>query len=168
MTRLQVGAVVAAAIGCGVGGGALVEALRPPRIVTVTEYKDRVVEHTVTVEKPVVVYRDRVITRTVTRPDGTKVETHVDDKTSKTTGEVTTTRDSDASHVTAARTAPAPDGRWAVRVLAGVDTAGSVLAGAAVDYRLAGPLTVGAWATAPVAGAPGRWTAGVAVGLRLP
>lgn len=168
MTRLQVGAVVAAAIGCGVGGGALVERFRPAKVVTVTEYRDRVVEHTVTVEKPVVQYRDRVVVRTVTKPDGTKIETRTDDKTSKTTGEVTTT--TGIVEVSAGKSAvtSSPEGRWSVRILAGLDTGGSVLAGAGVDYRLIGPFTVGAWGIAPVAGAPGRFAGGVSLGLRLP
>lgn len=167
MTRWQVAAVGGAAILSGIGGGALVERFRAPRIVTVTEYRDRVVEHTVTVEKPVVEYRDRVIVRTVTRPDGTKVETHVDEKSGKTTGEVTTTTDTDARREVVTRVDQRPEGRWSFRALASVDSRGGVGAGGGFDYRLVGPLTVGAYGTAPVAGgAP--FVVGVSLGLRLP
>jgi hypothetical protein len=152
----------------GAAGGALVEGFRPPKIVTVTEYKDRIVEHTVTVEKPVIQYRDRLITRVVTRPDGTKIETHVDDKTSKETGGRTITSNATEERQGESKITQAPEGRWAVRVLAGADTRGSINAGAAVDYRLVGPFTVGAYATAPVAGSPGAFAAGLSVGLRLP
>lgn len=141
-------------------------------MVRVTEYKDRIqtVERTVTVEKPVIQYRDRVTTRTVYR-DGPVRETIVtDDKSSKATGGKETTTDARKTEDVASKTsvAPAPEGRWSVRVAAGLDSAGSVLAGAGADYRLLGPVTVGAWATAPVAGAAGRFSGGVSVGLRLP
>jgi hypothetical protein len=62
----------------------------------------------------------------------------------------------------------APEGRWSFRVLAGVDTGGSVVAGAGVEYRLLGPATAGAQVLAPVAGAPGRFTFLGSLGLRLP
>ena len=125
-------------------------------------------EHTITVEKPVIQYRDRVVVRTVTKPDGTKVETRVDDKTSKTTGEKVVTSDARVTRQETQRVEPAPEGRWSVRALASVDSRGSVGAGAGFDYRLVGPLTVGAWITAPVAGVPGPFVAGVSLGLRLP
>ena len=66
-----------------------------PAVVTQVEYKDRIVtqqvEKQVVVEKPVIQYRDRVVTRYVTRPDGTKIETHVEEQSGRETGEKTTT-----------------------------------------------------------------------------
>lgn len=122
-----------------------------------------------TVEKPTVQYRDRDITRTVYR-DGPVKETVVyKDRDSKTTGGKTTTTNEQTTETKAGSTSVTvnPEGRWSVRVLAGVDTGGSVAAGAGVDYRLVGPLTVGAFGLAPVAGAAGRFTVGVSLGLRL-
>lgn len=134
---------------------------------TVTEYKDRVVEKQVVVEKPVVEYRDRVITRVVTRKDGTKVETHVEDKRSKETGEKVTTTDRAEEKTGQTTVVVNPEGRWSVRALAGVDTRGSVVAGGGVDYRLVGPLTAGAFALAPVGGVPGAFTVGISLGARF-
>lgn len=138
------------------------------RIVTVTEYKDRVVEHTVTVEKPVIQYRDRVITRTVEKPDGTKIETHVTEQSGKETGEKVTHTDRTTDTVLESTTEARPEGRWSVRVLAGANTWGTVSAGGAFDYRFLGPVTAGAWVTVPVAGSPGPVSAGISLGLRLP
>ncbi len=153
------------------GGGGALGAWLHPHVVRVTEYQDRVVtvEHTVTVEKPVVEYRDRVVVRTVTKPDGTKVETHVTEESGKRTGGSVTVTDSHRDETVASRVAVTsqPEGRWNVRLLASVDTRGSVAAGAGADYRVAGPLTLGAFATGPVAGNPGGLTVGVSIGLRL-
>jgi len=137
------------------------------QVVTVTEYKDRVVEHTVTVEKPVIQYRDRVITRTVEKPDGTKIETHVTEQSGKQTGEKVTTVVTDTQRQVAQRQAVAPEGRWSFDVTAGANTWGSVLAGVETHYRLVGPLQVGAWVLVPVAGSPGAVAAGISLGLRL-
>ena len=64
-------------------------------------------------------------------------------------------------------TVTAPEGRWSFGVLAGADSAGSVVAGAGVDYRFLGPATAGVQVLAPVAGAPGRFTLLFRLGLRL-
>lgn len=144
-----------------------------PRKVVVTEYKDRVqvVEHQVVVEKPVVQWRDRDVVRIVYRKDGSKQsETTVREDSGKATGGSTTTTDTNVveTHDLHQSVTTAPEGRWAVRVLAGLDTGGSVVAGAGVDYRLLGPATVGLEVLAPVAGAPGRFTFLVTAGMRFP
>ena len=138
------------------------------KTVTVTEYKDRVVEKQVVVEKPVVTYRDRIIVRTVTKPDGTKVETHVDETSGRRTEGSTTTTEAVRETEVATRTVTAPEGRWSVRLLAGADTHGGIVAGVAGDYRLLGPVTVGVWGTGPVAGSlQSPWTLGVSLGARF-
>lgn len=153
------------------GGAGALGAWLHPRTVTVTEYKDRVqvVEHTVTVEKPVVQWRDRVVTRTVYKDGKVESTTTAETKSGSTTGGKETTTDVTATKETAERVAVtvSPEGRWSVRVLAGANSLGGVVAGAGVEYRAVGPLTLGAWATAPVAGASSGITVGLSLGLRL-
>ena len=159
------------AVASGAIGGALVEGLRKPRTVTVTEYKDRVqtVEHTVTVEKPVVQWRDRVVTRTVYRDGKVESTTTSETKSGSQSGgkETRTDEKTDETKSGETKVTVAPEGRWAVRVLAGLDSRGSVTAGAAGEYRLVGPLTVGAWVLVPVAGTPGAVAVGLSAGLRF-
>jgi hypothetical protein len=127
------------------------------------------VEHVVTVEKPVVQWRDRVSTRTIYR-DGPirevdRTETHSTkvNEGKETTTDVATKTDQE-SHT---KTVTAPEGRWNVRALAGVSSSGGVVAGAGADFRLVGPLTLGAYVTAPVSGSA-PLTVGLSLGLRLP
>lgn len=169
---VAVAVLLAVPLAGGTIGGGLVEGLRKPRTVTVTEYKDRIVtqEKTVTVEKPVVKWRTRTVRIIEYRDNGSVAkETDINSAGGSQAGGKTTTTDErtteDKSGVT--KTVTNPEGRWSFRVLAGADSGGSVVAGAAGEYRLVGPLTIGAWATAPVAGAPGRFTVGASAGMRF-
>lgn len=133
-----------------------------------------------TVRKQLVDLQTTTTVDTTRRPDGTvtshrvtrtekKTETQTDTKKTEEKHEEVATKEDRTTEVDLHRvTTVSPEGRWSFRVLAGADTGGSVVAGAGVDYRLVGPLTVGAWALGPVAGAPGRFTVGISAGLRLP
>lgn len=109
-----------------------------------------------------IVYRDGPVQERIVERTGGSTETK--DTQAKAKDDLHVTQQVTERRVTVT----APEGRWSFRVLAGADTGGSVVAGAGVDYRLVGPLTVGAWALGPVAGAPGRFTVGASIGLRLP
>jgi len=139
---------------------------------TETRTETQTVEHVVTVEKPVIQWRDRVVVRTQYRADGTVSSTVVSktDSGEKKEGSVTTKNEAtDVKEDVKSDKETQPEGRWSVRVLAGVGSNGSISAGAGFDYRLVGPFTVGAWASAPVAGRPGGHVeGGVSLGLRLP
>lgn len=166
--RLLLAGCACLLVALGAAGGAWFH----PRTVRVTEYKDRIqtVEHVVTVEKPVDRWHDRVVERIVYRKDGSKSsETTTTETGGSRTGGSTTVTDTrvDESRSGHESVVTAPEGRWSVRVLAGANTLGGVVAGAGAEYRLVGPLTVGAWATGPVAGASSGFTVGLSLGLRL-
>jgi hypothetical protein len=146
-----------------------------PRVVVKTETKtvqvDHVVVHTVIVEKPVVTYRTRTVTRTVYVPGTTSVASVTvakEDSGSQSQGTVTQSSSVETTKKEAtamSSSSPAPEGRWSVRVMAGLSTSTGTVVGAGADYRLIGPLTLGLWATTTL-GAPSA-QGGVAVGLRL-
>lgn len=115
-------------------------------------------------------WRDRDVVRIVYRKDGSKAsETTIKEDSGKATGGSTTTTDLGITetHDLHQSVTSAPEGRWSFGVLAGADSAGSVVAGAGVDYRFLGPATAGVQILAPVAGAPGRFTLLFKLGLRL-
>ena len=109
-----------------------------------------------------IIYRDGPVReRIVERTGGSETTTDTQEKVKDDLHVETKT--SEHQSVTSA-----PEGRWSFRVLAGVDTAGSVVAGAGVEYRFLGPATAGVQVLAPVAGAPGRFTFLGSLGLRTP
>lgn len=148
-----------------------------PLVTTVTkvQYQDRLVNHdvvkTVTVEKPVITYRTRTITKTVYLPGSSSpssVTTVVEGSGSQSGGTVTQSSSVETTKEVAtgtSSTSTAPEGRWSVRILAGLSTSSGTVVGAGADYRLVGPLTVGAWVTTSL-GSP-SFSGGVALGLRL-
>lgn len=161
------GVVLLCCAGSGAAGARLF-----PRTVRVVEYKDRIqtVEHQVIVEKPVDRWHDRVVEKIVYRKDGSKAsETTTTETGGSHTGGSETTTDTkvDETRTGSVTTTVSPEGRWSVRVLAGPDSAGSVVAGAGVDYRFLGPATAGVEVLAPVAGNAGRFTFLFGLGLRL-
>lgn len=89
---------IAVVVGAAVGSGSVWK-LRPAKVETRTEYKDRVVTQTevkvVTVEKPVIRWKERVVVQY--RSDGS-VATRSEEKSGSDTGEVTTTRETEKSH----------------------------------------------------------------------
>lgn len=154
-------ALVAAALG----------RLVKPKVVTVvkTVQVDHDVVHTVTVEKPVIKYLTRTVVKTVYVP-GTAVvaSTTVTTTSAGSTSQGSTTTTNEAKTETSSAstsTSPVAEGRWSARALVGLSTSSGTVVGAAAEYRLIGPLTVGAWATTTL-GAPSL-QAGASVGLRL-
>ena len=128
---------------------------------------------TVTVDRPVVQWRTKYVEVTKFDPTtGHVIETRKSGETDGKTkeGSTTTTEVSDKGSTksdSVSKTETNPEGRWSVRVLAGANLAGGVVAGAGADYRLLGPLTVGLWVTVPVAGSLTSTSAGASLGLRF-
>lgn len=147
-----------------------------PREVTKTVYQDRIVDHdvvrTVTVEKPVTRWLTRTVTKTVyipgsTTPASTTVTTtnagsQSGGSTTTASRDDTTTRQDSGS--TTSTSGPS-EGRWSAQALVGASTYGGWTVGAASQYRLVGPVTLGVWVTTTL-GAP-TLAAGASVGLRL-
>lgn len=157
-------------------GATVVMQLVHPRIVTKTVYQDRIVDHdvvrTVTVEKPVTRWLTRTVTKTVyipgsTTPASTTVTTtnagsQSGGSTTTASRDDTTTRQDSGS--TTSTSGPS-EGRWSAQALVGASTYGGWTVGAASQYRLVGPVTLGVWVTTTL-GAP-TLAAGASVGLRL-
>lgn len=160
MSRLKKWALIA--LGAGV---ALVLAFSAGRFSKPSEVIEAHVFHTVTVEKVVekvvekrieVAAKARVITRTVT-VQGEVHEVIVEREVTRAEAEKHVERETDKAIDTSGKTETitkndAP--RLTVMVLAGVDlnpawqpipSAGPLALGLAVNYRIAGPLVVGAW-----------------------
>ena len=155
-----------------VGGVHLLTRYLYPRVVTKTvetiKYVDRVQTQTVTVEKPVTKWKTRTVTVYVPGTLTPK-ETVVTQEGSTTGGSTTKTNsETDLKVASQSKTATVqnPEGRWNVRVLAGVSLLGSSVVGAGAEYRLIGPMVVGAEMTIPLAVPKGTQVL-LSVGLRL-
>src|SRR5271169_4174473 len=147
-----------------------------PRVVTKTVFQDREVvkyqDRVVTVEKPVVKWLTRTVTKTVyipgtTTPASTTVTTTnagSQSQGSETTATAAGTTMKQDSGATTSTSGPS-EGRWSVQALVGASTYGGWTVGAAAQYRLLGPVTLGVWTTTTL-GAP-TLAAGASVGLRL-
>ncbi len=125
-------------------GVALGRYATPPRVVTVTKVEVREVIKRVKV-------KDRAVTRTTTTvveptPAGPKTTTHTETRTDEHT---TTNTDKDATTHTASTTTTGHRPDWRVGALIGAElspsVAPSLLVGAHLERRLAGPVWIGAW-----------------------
>lgn len=155
-------------------GGALGSWLHP-RVVTKTEIREvikwQTQIQTVTVEKPVIKWRIRTVTETVYVPGTTEIkEVKVTKEDSGSRAEGSETHASAQSSgtttaTTTSSTSPLPAPRWSVRALVGASTSAGLVAGAGVDYRVLGPLTIGLWVTTALGQLSGQ--GGVSVGLDL-
>ena len=175
VTRKQALVTVAVCLGLGAAGGWSLH--RPRTVVSVREAEKTVDESAgldlrqrkVEEHEPTVRTRERIVYRD--GPVREKVVTRIEQGGSTITTDTKEQVHDDlhvAERITEKTTTVVGDGRWAFRALGSVDTRGTVAVGAGFDYRVVGPLVVGAWATAPVAGTPGAVTVGGSAGLRLP
>ncbi len=145
---LVVGAVLAALAGA-YGAGRFAA---PTKVVTKTEVVTKEVIKEVKAETKVI-YRDRVVDRVITK-DGTVTE-HIVYKSAEATKEVDRTSDAKSSDTKTEKVTITDAPRLTVSVLAGVDlkpawqplgpSAGPLALGLSVQYRVAGPIVVGAW-----------------------
>lgn len=153
-TAAIIAACVVAALAAAFGAGRFSAPMKvETRDVERVVYKDRIVEKIVTVTAKAerrIVYRDRVVT-----PDGTVTEREVERTASReverSTDDKTTTREGSSERVIERTVTQRPN--WRVGVLVGASLrdpllpiAGPLVLGAQVDYRIAGPFSVGLWA----------------------
>lgn len=121
--------------------------IAPRRVEVRTEYKDR--WHTVTVRDT-----KKTQTRTTKKPNGTVTTTTTVTHTGATTA-------SNGTSTAATVSAPAPAPRWNVSLMGGASLDLKPAGGLHVQYRVAGPFTVGAWGI----GGPATAAGGVSLGV---
>ena len=163
--------VLAICLGC-IAVGHIAGYYLHPKVVTKTteiiKWQDKIVTNTVTVEKPVIKWQTRTVTVYV--PGTNKVEETIKTESgSEALGKTVSsssqqTVDSTFTQTTSSSTNP--EGHWSVRLMAGASVSSGTVVGAGADYRLVGPLTVGAEMTIPLR-APNATQVLLSVGLRL-
>ena len=154
------------------GAGHLLGYWLHPRTIVKTQevikWQEKQVIQTVTVEKPVVKWQTRTVTVYIpgtTTPKETIVtqaETVSGGSSTKTSAE-TESKSAESSQSTVTQNT---EGRWNVRAMAGISLSSGSVVGAGAEYRLVGPLTVGAELTIPLS-APNATQVLLSVGLRL-
>jgi hypothetical protein len=129
------------------------------QIVTLTKFKDRIVEKRVesaSKSRERIVYRERE-----TRPDGTKIERETERALTlaKSSVNASTETERSGSTLTESKSSVTDRPQWRVSVQAGaalrapaVDLAGPLVIGAQIDRRILGGVSVGLWANTVGAG----------------